>query len=181
MDEAGVSLTPLMPRTWAPKGKTPRIVCNVNGGKLSAIGGMDLSGEIYFRVHEESIKSEQAMGYLEQLLRHVDGGHVVVLWDGLPAHRSKAVKEFGAQHSDRLSIFRLPPYCPDFNPVEWLWADVKWNKMKGFCPMDVAELKKKLKSCVNALRRKPEVVRSFFNASSLPIGPLEERKLCNYQ
>ncbi len=90
VDEAGVSLTPLMPRTWAPKGKTPRIVHNVNGGKLSAIGGIDMSGEIYFRVHEESIKSEQVMEYLEQLLRHIDG-YVIVLWDGLPAHSSNTL------------------------------------------------------------------------------------------
>jgi hypothetical protein len=119
VDEAGVSLTPLMPRTWAPKGKTPRIKHNINGKRLSAIGGIDLSGEIYFRVHEESIKSEQVMEYLEQLLRHIDG-YVIVLWDGLPPHRSKTVKQFGVQHSERLSIYRLPPYCPDFNPVEWL-------------------------------------------------------------
>ena len=52
-----------MPRTWAPKGKTPRIKHNVNGPRLSAIGGIDLSGEIYFRVHEESIKSGQVMEY----------------------------------------------------------------------------------------------------------------------
>jgi transposase len=180
VDEAGVSLTPLMPRTWAPRGKTPRIKCNVNGGKLSAIGGMDLSGEIYFRVHEESIKSEQVIEYLEQLLRHIDG-HVVVLWDGLPPHRSSATKDFEEEHKDRLSIYRLPAYCPDFNPVEWLWADVKWNKMKGFCPKNLPELKEKLRNCVNALRRKPELVQSFFRVSSLPIGPQEERKLCSYQ
>jgi transposase len=180
VDEAGVSLTPLMPRTWAPRGKTPRIKHNVNGGRLSAIGGVDLSGEIYFRVHKESIKSAQVMEYLEQLLRHIEG-HVVVLWDGLPPHRSSAVKEFEARHGDRLSVFRLPAYCPDFNPVEWLWADVKWNKMKGYCPRTVAELKKKLRDCVRSLRRKPEVVRSFFRVSSLPIGPQEETKLRNYQ
>lgn len=180
VDEAGVSLTPLMPRTWAPRGETPKIRCNFNWKKLSAVGGMDLSGEIYFRVHEESIKSKQVMEYLEQLLRHIDG-YVIVLWDGLPAHRSNAVKEFGARHSERLSIYRLPAYCPDFNPMEWLWADVKWNKMKGFCPKNLPELKEKLRNCVNALRRKPELVQSFFSVSSLPIGPLEERKLCNYQ
>ncbi len=65
--------------------------------------------------------------------------------------------------------------------MEWLWADVKWNRMKGFCPRTVDELKAKLRSCVNALRRKPELVQSFFRVSSLPVGPQEERKLCNYQ
>jgi len=180
VDEAGVSLTPLMPRTWAPRGETPRIKCSINGGRLSAIGGVDLFGAIYFRVHEESIKSEQVMEYLEQLLRHIDG-HVIVLWDGLPPHRSSAVKRFEAEYCDRLSIYRLPAYCPDFNPVEWLWADVKWNRMKGYCPKTIDELKKKLRNCVRSVRRKPKLVRSFFRVSSLPIGPQEETKLCRYQ
>ncbi|MGC9178190.1 MAG: transposase [Conexivisphaera sp.] len=49
-------------------------------------------------------------------------GHVVVLWDGLPQHRSAVVKDFVRGHGGRLTIFRLPPRCPDFNLVEWLWA-----------------------------------------------------------
>jgi len=63
-------------------------------------------------------------------------GYIVILWDGLSAHRAGAVKEFVQLHSDRLSIYRLPAYCPDFNPVEWLWAEVKWNRLKGYCPED---------------------------------------------
>lgn len=180
MDEAGVSLTPLMPHTWAPRGETPRIKCNFNWEKLSAIGGINPSGEIYFRVHEESIKSAQVIEYLEQLLRHIDGC-VIVLWDGLPPHRSSATKEFEDQHRSRLSIYRLPAYCPDFNPMEWLWADVKWSRMKGFCPKTLLELKVKLRNCVRSLRRKPELVRSFFTASSLPIGDGAVTKLCGYQ
>jgi hypothetical protein len=53
--------------------------------------------------------------------------------------------------------------------------------MKGFCPKTLEELKAKLRNCVRSLRRKPELVQSFFRASSLPIGPQGERKLCNYQ
>ncbi len=55
--------------------------------------------------------------YLEQLLRQMDD-HVVVLWDGLPQHRSAVVRDFAREHGDRLTIFRLPPHCPDFNQVE---------------------------------------------------------------
>ena len=158
-----------MPNTWAPKGSTPRIACNLNWKKLSAIGGISPSGKLYFTMHDDSIKSEQVIEYLKQLLRHVDG-HVVVLWDGLPQHRSTAVKEFAKQHEGRLTTFRLPPYCPDFNPVEWLWADIKWNKMKGFCPNNIHELKNKLKNSVRALRNTPDLLTSFYTASSLPLS-----------
>jgi transposase len=108
--------------------------------------------------------------YLEQLLRHMKG-HIVILWDGLPAHRARAVKEFAELHSDRLTIYRLPAYCPDFNPVEWLWAEVKWNRLKGYCPKTISELRRKLLSIIGVLRRKPDLIRSYFEASSLPIKP----------
>ncbi|MEM3261538.1 MAG: transposase [Conexivisphaerales archaeon] len=74
----------------------------------------------------------------------------MLLWDGLPLHRSTTEKEFAKQHKGRLTIFRLPPYCPGFNPVGWLWAYIKWNKMKWFSPNNINELKNKLS--VRALR-----------------------------
>ncbi|MGC8558125.1 MAG: transposase, partial [Nitrososphaeria archaeon] len=132
-------------------------------------GGIAPSGKLYFRVHDGSIKSEEVIQYLGQLLKHIDG-HIVVLWDGLPQHRSAAVKEFAAQHDGRLTIFRLPPYCPDFNPVEWLWADIKWNRMKGYCPSNIHELKRKLKNTVRGLRNRPDILASFYVASSLPLA-----------
>ena len=91
------------------------------------------------------------------------------------------MKASETEHVITLSAFRLPAYRLDFNPMEWPWAGVKWNKMKGFCPKTLNELKAKLRNCVRSLRRKPELVQSFFRASSLPIGPQKERKLCNYQ
>jgi hypothetical protein len=45
VDEVGVSLTPLMPFTWAPRGETPRIACSVKREALRD-WGVDLSGEI---------------------------------------------------------------------------------------------------------------------------------------
>ncbi|HEU16124.1 MAG TPA: transposase [Nitrososphaeria archaeon] len=119
VDEAGFSPTPLMPNTWAMKGTTPRMKFNFDRKKLSAIGGITSSGELYFEVHDGSVGSEEValVQYLEQLLRQMDD-HVVVLWDGLPQHRSAVARDFVRGHGDRLTIFRLPPHRPDFNPVE---------------------------------------------------------------
>lgn len=124
---------------------------------------------MYFRVHRGSIRSEEIIQYLEQLMKHIEG-HIVILWDGLPQHRSAAVKEFVGKHADRLTVFRLPPYCPDFNPVELLWADIKWNRMKGFCPESLCELKNKLRNVIRGIRKRPDILASFYAASSLPLS-----------
>ncbi|MDG7047256.1 MAG: transposase [Nitrososphaerota archaeon] len=57
-----------MGRTWAPVGKTPTVEYNFNWKRLAAMGGITLEGRIYFRVHNGTIKQEQVMDYLVQLL-----------------------------------------------------------------------------------------------------------------
>ena len=122
-DESGVSLIPLMGRTWAPRGQTPEIEHNFNWERLSAIGGITLQGRLYFRIHNGSIRKEQVIEYLKQLLRHIRR-HIVLLWDGSPTHRAGAVTDFLEQNRHRITAFRLPPqpYYPKFNPVEFLWS-----------------------------------------------------------
>ncbi|MGC8614121.1 MAG: transposase, partial [Conexivisphaera sp.] len=65
-------------------------------------GHNPLPGELYFEVHDGSVRSEEVVQYLEQLLRQMDG-HVVVLWDGLPRHRSAALRDFVREHGERLT------------------------------------------------------------------------------
>ena len=68
----------LVERTWAPVGQTPQIRYNFNWKKLSAMAGITLDGKIYFRVYEErSIKKEEVIQYLNQLLRQIPGYIVV--------------------------------------------------------------------------------------------------------
>jgi hypothetical protein len=58
----------------APIGKTPQIRYNFNWKELSGMAGITLGGKIYFRVYEErSIKKEEVIEYLNQLLRQIPG------------------------------------------------------------------------------------------------------------
>jgi len=167
VDEAGVSQDPVMGKTWALRGHTPVIKCNFNWKKITAIGGIDLQGEICFKVIEGSVYAPDVIDYLQQLVKHLDG-FIVVLWDGLSAHRASCVKEFEEIFKEKIAIFRLPAYSPDFNPMEWFWAYVKWDRMRGFCPMSLFELKSKLENIVNGMRRKPDLIQAFFGLCSLP-------------
>lgn len=49
-------------------------------------------------------------------------GKIMVIWDGLPAHRGKVVKAFLAGGATKwLHLERLPGYAPDLNPDEGVW------------------------------------------------------------
>jgi len=45
---------------------------------------------------------------------------------------------------ERLSLVFLPPYAPELNPIELVWAYVKRNVLGNFCARSVPELKAKL-------------------------------------
>ena len=130
-------------------------------------------------MHDGTIKGIQVTEYLRQLLREIDS-HIVLLWDGARIHKSQVVKEFLEVNSRRITAFMLPPYYPRFNPVEFLWSYLKYSKMKGFCPMQLSDLKKKMASSVNSVRRRPEMVQSYFRASAMPVGENAREKLLQY-
>ena len=63
--------------------------------------------------------------FLQQLLAEYKEQPIILVEDGAPYHRAVLVKEFVAEHAERLSIARLPTFSPDFNPIEKLWKNTK--------------------------------------------------------
>ena len=63
-------------------------------------------------------------------------GRLLVIWDGLPAHRSRLVQQWVAGQRARLELERLLAYAPELNPVEYLWG--YWKRMN--CPISVPRI-----------------------------------------
>jgi len=77
-----------------------------------------------FRLHEGSIKKEEIVAFLKALKAHLQQP-LLIIWDGLKAHRSRLVREYLDGLDGHIQIAFLPPYAPDLNPVEYLWAWLK--------------------------------------------------------
>jgi transposase len=72
-----------------------------------------------------------------------------------------------AAYRHRLRVYRLPAYAPELNPDEWLWAWLKQHALRGLCPPDLAMLRASIRRAMRRLRRRPDIIRSFFQASPL--------------
>ena len=66
---------------------------------------------------------------LKQLRRFLGGQKATLVWDGLGAHRSRAMRAFLAIQRDWLVVERLPAYAPDLNPVEALWSNLEGQEL----------------------------------------------------
>ncbi len=67
---------------------------------------------------------EGYVAFLKQLLEHFSSP-VILIEDGASYHRSKVVKRFQEDHQQRLSVYPLPAFSPDYNPIEKLWKNTK--------------------------------------------------------
>ena len=165
VDESGLSQRPHRCRTWAPKGQTPVLEYNFNWKSLSAVAGLTLLN-FYFRLYPGAVKSEQVVDFLKALTRHIQQP-LIVVWDGLPAHRSRLVRDYVASLDGWIQLQYLPPYAPELNPVEYIWAYWKQHELPNVCPKDFWTLGQEARRTLRRMRRRPRLIMAFWKQASL--------------
>ena len=165
VDESGLSERPTRVRTWAPKGQTPVIQFHFNWNHVSVIAGLTRSNFL-FRLHEGSIKKEEIVAFLKALKTHLKQP-LLVIWDGLRAHRSHLVRDYLDAIGGNIQIAFLPPYAPDLNPVEYLWAWLKRHAMANYCPNNLAELHATSRSKLKSAQKRPSIIAACWKQATL--------------
>lgn len=166
VDEAGFYLLAAAVYTWAPQGETPILKYSF-WEHLSAISAMTPEGKLYTSIQETAFRGPDIVRFLKHLLRHVEG-KLLVIWDGLPAHRGQAVREFLRQGgARRIHLERLPSYAPDLNPDEGVWNYLKNVELRNLCCHHIQELRQELRKAIARLRHKTDVIQSFVRQAGL--------------
>lgn len=160
-DEANVSLTALLAKTWAPRGRTPKQRVTGKRGGVAAMSAITGRGQLIFRLHEKRIASPEVIDFLSQMLRHHPRRHLVVVMDQAPPHVSKATRAYIATQN-RLHVFHLPRYSPDWNPDEKVWNHLKHQELKGHQARTKAELTQLTQEKLTTMSTDPELLRGIF-------------------
>jgi transposase len=129
-DESGASLLPVTRRTCAPVGHTPVIRHHFKWKRTSmaaalCYGSRGGGAAVAFYHHPDAYDTDSLIGALDQLRRFLGGQKATLLWDGLPAHRSKVMGAWLRRQRSWLVVEPLPAYAPELNPVEPLWSNLK--------------------------------------------------------
>ena len=157
-DQSGFYLLPTVVRTYAPVGETPILHENLTRDHLSAMSGITLEGKLYMLEQDKAFKGEDVVRFLKHLMHQIPG-KLLIVWDGSPIHRSRAVKDFlksGA--SSRVQLEQLPGYAPDLNPDEGVWKHLKCVELKNLCCQSLAQLRVELRKAKERLRHKKQVI-----------------------
>jgi transposase len=162
VDESAFYLLPGVVRTWAPIGATPILRCKLTRDHFSVISAITPTGELYLTMQTQAFDSAAVIAFLEQLLTQIEG-KLLIIWDGAPIHRSRAIKTFlAAGATERIWLERLPGYAPDLNPDEGIWHYLKHVELKNVCCSDLDHLGNQLAAAVERLSAKPAIITACF-------------------
>jgi len=130
---------------------------------------LTLSGRIYKRHFNGSIKSEQIIETLQHLQRHVPG-KIILIWDRALIHTSKKVRTYLSDYPE-IEVEFLPAYSPELNPEEYCHGNVK-HGLKNALPTSKSEMRSMLDRGFARLRHRPDLLLSFFHRVGLSVRKL---------
>ena len=170
-DESGFSLKPSIRRTWAPRGQTLIVKHRFNWKRLHALGTLicepdGSAPDLLLHLQPETIKEDAVIAYLKALHRQVPG-RVVLLWDRLPAHRSRRVQDYVQANADWLTVEWLPAYAPELNPMEYFWSATKGKPLANLGADRIEELERVIHRTHRKTRKQPHKLQELLVASSL--------------
>jgi transposase len=124
IDEAGSNLSMSREYAWAPNGERANDAKPYNwGDNVTMIGALTLKGILTMMTVNGGTSGEVFLAFVKQfLVPKLRKGNLVIM-DNLSAHKVDGVDELIESAGAR--VWYLPPYSPDFNPIEHCWSKIK--------------------------------------------------------
>ena len=145
---------------------------------LNMISAVTAQGLLRFSTYTGSLTGARFIEFCRKLMTDTDRPVYLVV-DGHPTHRSKLVKEFVASTEGKLRLLVLPAYSPQLNPDEWVWKNVKHDRVGRTSVTGPDDFKTKVIGALRRLQKLPHIVRAFFVDPDLATSPRDQGPLTN--
>ena len=122
---------------------------------------------LFLTIFHGSMHGKDFVSYLKQLKRHLAGRKLLLIWDGLPAHRARLVTSYVQTQQTWLKLARLPGYAPELNPIEYLWSAMKTRDISGLPVQGLAKLKQAIRRSRRRINSDQKLLAGFLRASEL--------------
>ena len=144
----------------APRGERCRAPVPHGHWKTTTfVGGLTLDGVVAPMTIDGAMNGATFLAYVEQVLAPTLVPGDAVILDHLPAHKPTAIRE--AIEAAGASMLFLPPYSPDFNPIELAFSKIK-ALLRKTSARTVHRLWDAIRDAIDAITTKD--ARSFFTA-----------------
>lgn len=123
------------------------------------VGGLTLDGVVAPMTIDGAMTGAAFLAYVEQVLAPILRPGDIVVLDNLPAHKPAGVRE-AIEAAGAIMLF-LPPYSPDFNPIEMAFSKIK-AALKKAAARTVHALWDAIRDAIDGVTQLD--ARSFFTA-----------------
>src|ERR1700741_1628153 len=165
-DESGCRADTVHGRPWGVRGHTPVVARPGQRQSISAASAVNAKGAFWYCTYRGGLTAELFVRLLRKMMRNrVKPVHLVV--DGLPAHKTRLVKDYVQSTEGRLTLHFLPGYAPELNPDELVWSHMKRTGVARTPLRKGEQLQDKIEAQLAALKKAPRLVRSFFKAPTV--------------
>jgi hypothetical protein len=189
-DESGQGLRPPRGRTWGHRGRTPVVrVTAANSPRLSVAALLATRPghrpRLIYRTHtgrrcggrrngrrdgrRKGLTEADYAALLDGAHRQL-GGPIVLVWDNLNPHVSAAMAEVVAARP-WLTVYRLPPYAHELNPVEPVWSHLK-RSLANLTKHNIIELTALVKTRLRRMQNRPGLLEGFLASTKLDLSPV---------
>ena len=126
-DEVSFWLDGSLHRTWARVGQQPRVDTYGERKTAHVFGAVSLEERPSLYTKFDTVFNNKTFwAFLKYLVKRMRGRKTFLVIDNAPFHNlSKEGKIWLAENRAKIELFRLPPYSPEFNPIEGVWKETK--------------------------------------------------------
>ena len=117
-------------------------------------------------IYQDTMNQQRLIRFLERLVRS-SKRKVFLILDNLKVHHGKLVSDWLEKRKDKIEVFFLPPYAPEYNPDEYLNHALKISVHSGELPYTTEDISHKVQSFMRKLQHHPTAVSNFFLHPSL--------------
>lgn len=165
-DESGFRADAVHGKTWSARAQTPVVHVPGQRQRIRAASAISAKGAFWFATYAGALTGPLFVELLRRMMRGRRTPLHLIL-DGLPAHKTLAVKHYVAALDGKLAVHYLPGYASDLNPDELVWSHAK-RTGNARRPLQKGErLTDRITAQLTEMARRPALVRSFFRHPSV--------------
>jgi transposase len=128
LDESGVTTEMTRRYGRALRGERVREATPGHWSTLTLLGALTSQGLLASMTVESATDGDVFLAYLEEVLCPCLQPGQIIIADNLSAHKVAGVRE--RIEAAGATLLYLPPYSPDFNPIEQAWSQIKQHLRK---------------------------------------------------
>lgn len=159
-DESGFQSIHNKVKTWGKKGKRPIVEHTGRRFSKGVVSALTPQGKFRFMQYDGGMNSKLFIKFLDRL-QVGEKKNITLIVDGLPVHKSKAVKEYIEKTEGKIKMYLLPGYSPELNPDELVWSAAKSYVSKRLVGSK-QELESHIATFLHSIQKRKDFVRKLF-------------------